>query len=197
MNNQGGLAAFLIGFLVCMLIILAVVIIIQILFLLTLHRTMKEVRERNREVQPGMVWLTLIPLFGMIWIIILVTKIANSLRKEFEDRDWRTDGESFGRTVGLLYAWGGVASVVISIIQNVLQAADMAPVAMIFGLLSLPVSLGILVCWIMYWVQISQYGRRLRERGHRSGSVEADYDDEFRNPRRDEDDFDRRRRDEE
>jgi hypothetical protein len=50
------------------------------------------------------------------------------------------------------------------------------------------------VCWIVYWVQTAGYGRRLRERSHRyrSGSVEEDFDDEFRPPRHhgDDDDFD-------
>src|SRR3954466_1678761 len=143
--NQN-LAGVLIGMIVCFALVFAVVLTIQILFLLTLHRTMKEVHERNREFSPGMVWLTLIPLFGMIWVILMVPKIATSLRREYEDRGWRTADENFGRTVGMIWAWGAVVSVALSIMQNVARAADQAPVAMVIGLLSLPVSLGILVC---------------------------------------------------
>ena len=48
--------------------------------------------------------------------------------------------------------------------------------------------------WIMYWVQMAQYGKRLREgqRGYASGSVEEDYDDQYRRPRYDDEEYKRR-----
>lgn len=192
MNQQA--MGILAGMLVCVAIVLVVVLVIQIFFLLNLHRTLAAVRERNREMSPGMVWLTLIPLFGTVWAIIMVPKIANSLRNEFEARGWRTEGEGFARTTGMLWAWGAVASILLSVLQNVLQFADMAPIAMIVSLASLPVSLGILVCWIMFWVQTYQYRTRLGQRAR--SSIEEDYDDEIDGPRRDEyDDRPRRNRD--
>jgi cytochrome bd-type quinol oxidase subunit 2 len=183
--NANGLGAFLVGMLICIVVVIAVVLIIQVLFLLTLYRTMKEVRERNREMAPGMVWLTLIPIFAIVWVIIMVGKIATSVRNEFEDRGWQIRDESFGRTVGMLWAWGGVVSVGLSVLQNIAQFADLAPVVMILGVLSLPVSMGILVCFIMYWIQMYQYGKQLRlgRHGYAVGSVEADFDDDFQ-PRR-------------
>ena len=78
------------------------------------------------------------------------------------------------------------------------------PVLMVVGLVVMALWLTGFVCWIIYWVQMAGYGRRLREgrRGYRTGSVEEDYDDEFRGPLRDRDDdefdesadFDRPRR---
>jgi hypothetical protein len=176
----------LMGMLVCFIIVIAVALIIQVLFLLTLYRTQQAVHERNRELSPGLVWLTLIPLFGMIWAPIMVPKLSNSLRREFEDRGWRVDGEGFARTTGMLWAWGGIANAVLSIIQNVAQLADMGAIALVLSLLSLPVGLGVLVCWIIYWVQMYQYGKRLREgeRGYQAGSLEEDYDDDYRRSRR-------------
>lgn len=186
---------FWVGFFVCIAIVFAVVLIIQIFFLLTLMRTQKEVAERNRELSPGMVWLTLIPLFGMIWVLIMVPKLSNSLRREFEDRGWRTEGEGFARATGMIWAFGGLVNTFLSVLQNVAQFGGQMEVAMLLSVLSLPIGLTILVCWIMYWVQMAQYGRRLREDGPRyaPGSTEADYDDEYR-PRRDGDDYDRPRR---
>src|SRR6187549_1302415 len=105
MNQQGPPMEFLAGFLVCMFVILAIVILIQVLFLMTLFRTQKAVDERNRELTPGMVFLTLIPLFGTIWVLIMVPKLANSLRREFESRGWHTENEGFGRTAGSIWAW--------------------------------------------------------------------------------------------
>lgn len=192
-------ADILMGMLVCIGIVLVVALVIHVLFLLTLFRTQQSVNERNRELAPGMVWLTLIPLFGMIWAPIMVPKLSNSLRREFEDRGWGTDGEGFARTTGLLWAWGGIVNTLVSIVQNVAQFADLKPVAMGLGLLGLPLGLGVLVCWIIYWVQMYQYGKRLREDQwrHPSGSPEADYDERHQRPRDDEEDFDRPRRDRE
>jgi len=197
MNQQGPPMEFLAGFLVCMIVILAIVILIQVLFLMTLFRTQKAVDERNREISPGMVFLTLIPLVGTFWVLFMVPKLANSLRKEFEDRGWHTDSEGFGRTAGSIWAWGGLVSILISVAQNVAQFGGNMELGMLISLVSLPVSLTILVCWILYWVQMAQYGKRLREgeRGYQPGSLEDDYDD-HRGRRRDESDrFDDDRRD--
>src|SRR5262245_30031578 len=190
--NQQGMAEFLAGMLICIAVILIIVLAIQILFLLNLHWTLAAVKERNRELSPGMVWLSLIPLFGMIWVIIMVPKIANSLRREFEDRGWSTANEGFGRTVGMLWAWGGVANLVLSLAQNAAQFGKQQEVAMLLSLLGCPVGIAILVCWIMFWVQTYQYRKRLTEGGdgYREGSVEDDYDDR-RRPRHHEDEHGR------
>jgi hypothetical protein len=196
--QQQGPWAFLAGMMVCLLIVLAVALIIHVLFLLNLHRTLNAVSERNRELAPGLVWLSLIPLFNIIWNPIMVPKISNSLRREYEDRGWPTDGEGFARTSGLIWAWGGVVNIAFSVAQNVAQAADAGPMAMVFGLIGCPLGLTIFVCWIMFWVQTYQYRNRLdSERSCQPGSLEEDYDDEYRRPRKEQDDFDRPRREDE
>ena len=190
MNQQA--MGFLAGMLVCLAIVFVVVLGIYILFLLNLQRTLDAVRERNRELSPGLVWLTLIPLFNIVWILIMVPKISNSIRNEFESRRWRTEGEGFARTTGMLWAWGGVVNLAISVLQNMAQFADLGPLAMILSLVGLPVSLGIFVCFVMFWVQTYQYKNRLGEGGRTA--LEDDYDDQFGGPRRDDDDDDRPRR---
>lgn len=190
--NQQGMAEFLVGMIVCIVVLIAIALVIHILFLLNLHRTVAAVREENRELSPGMVWLSLIPFVNLIWNVIMVPKISNSLRKEFEDREWSTTNEGFARTTGMVWAWGNVASTVVSIVQNVAQAADVKPMAMVLGLVNCPIGLAVLVCWIMFWVQTYQYRKRLTEGGdgYREGSVEDDYDDR-RRPRLDEDEHGR------
>lgn len=195
MNAQGqplGMEALL-GLLICVGIVLLILLVIQIFFLLTMMKTMKAVDERNRGMQPGMVFLTLIPLFGIVWAIILVNKMSESLEKEFDERRWNTSDEGFGHVAGSIWAWGGVVNVVLSILQNVIQAAGEPMIAMVLGVLGLPLGLAILVCWILYWVQIAQYGRRLREGGR--GGLEEDYDD-YSPPRRDREDYERNDEDE-
>ena len=96
----------LVAIIVCFGIFFVIILGVQILFLLTLMRTMKEVDERDREIQPGMVFLVLIPLFGTVWAILMVPKIARSLKKEFDNRGWNTSSEGFGQTAGSIWAWG-------------------------------------------------------------------------------------------
>jgi len=194
---QGGAGDALAGMFICFLVFLAVLLLLSILFLITLYQTQSQVREPNRELSPGLVWLTLIPLFGTIWAAIMVPKLSNSLRREFEDRGLGTDAEGFGYVPGMIWAWGGIANLVLSVLQNVLRFADLAPIAFLLSLLGLPLGIAVLVCWIIYWVQMYKYGKRLREGqpGYPEGSLEADYDEDFRQPRPEEEDHDRRGRD--
>lgn len=203
--------------LVCILVILAVVLAIYIFFCLTLQRTQQEVRPRNRLIPPGTVWLHLlhlggsIPLVGIvigiaasIWDLVMVIKLAGSLKLEFEDRGWRTDGESFGRTIGVVWVVGQLAALPLGFAFGFFAPQIQTAGARLAILGALAVfGITMLVCWIVYWVQMASYGRRLREgRGRtRRGGVEEDYDDEFyarrRGPDDDrdiDDDFDRPRR---
>ena len=198
MNQNAGLPPdFWATFIVCFGVFVLVAIIIGVLFLLNLHWTLSAVREDNRELSPGKVWLALIPIFSTFYVLYMVPRISNSLEREFQARGRRTSDEGFARTAGMIWAWGGIVSLFLSLVQNGLQFAGEAPLAMLIGLLSLPVSIGILVCFILYWIQTYQYRKRLVR-----SSDEADYDDQYDRPgrgdqtpgRRDpDDDFDRDR----
>ena len=86
------------------LIAIVIGIIISILFLLTLQKCLSRVEPRNRAMEPGMVWLNLIPCVGMIWMFMTVSNIATSLRNEWRSRRWESYGEGFGQGVGMAYA---------------------------------------------------------------------------------------------
>jgi hypothetical protein len=193
------LAGVAIGMLICIGVVLLVAIAITVLFCLSMQRTLNEVRQRNRAMAPGMVWLYLIPLFNVFWAIYMVVKIAESLRNEFRDRGWGTGTESFGKTVGLFWSVGNVSSIFLGCTVGAVDAAVKDPaVSAVLNLVNMGVSLALLVCWIIYWVQIYQYGTRLREgeRGYARGSIEEDYDEDYRRPRHDEEEYDRRDEDE-
>jgi hypothetical protein len=195
MNQQGLPPGFWEMFLCFLIVGTTIGLVVQIFFLLNLYRTQSQVAPANREIQPGTVWWTIllnfIPIVGNIWVIYMVNKLTNSLRREFESRGWGTEGEGFGRTAGMLWAWGGLVYLVISIIQNVLMLSGQAAISSLLSLLVLPIALALLVCFIVFWVQMYQYGKRLREEGrdYASGSLESDYDDEYRRPRDDEGDI--------
>jgi len=153
---------FLTIFIVIMLIAIAIGLTVAIFFYLTLSRCLSRVQPHNRDMEPGQVWLNFIPCFGMVWIFITILRIASSLRKEFEDRGWRSDSESYGQNVGLGYA-----------ICALLGAIPY--IGFIFSLASL-------VCFIMYWVQIANFSRQLMEpyepRRRRFDDEEDDLDDD-------------------
>jgi len=110
-NNNNAARAFLVA-LICVGVFLLGILALYIFFCLTLQRTMSEVRPRNRTMPAGLVWLHLLHLGGAIpflgfvvgiaasvWDLIMVLKIGSSLKQEFEDRGWRTDGGAFKATL--------------------------------------------------------------------------------------------------
>jgi hypothetical protein len=174
-----GVFAGLLGF-VCL--ILAAAIVVLVFYLLTLQKALNRVSRRNRLMEPGLVWLQLIPVFNIVWNFFIVTRIPDSLRNEFRDRD-RDDGSDYGRTIGLTYA----ILVVVAIPFQVLSNLSRSPVV---GLILLPVALANLVLFILFWVKIAGYSARLATRPRYAGGGEDDYDDDDDRPR-----LRRRRRD--
>lgn len=114
-----------------------------IFYLITLQNTLNEVSEKNRRMKPGEVWLMLIPLFGLVWQFIMVDRIADSLRAEFNERNISGYEERPGYSIGLAYC--------------VLYCCSIIPFLGVFA------SLGGLVCWIIYWVKINDFKRVLEQ----------------------------------
>lgn len=154
-GDAGGLIA---GMLAFYAVVLVIAYAIRILFLLSISKCLKQISSRNRRMEPGMVWLALIPLFDIVWFIVIFLKVSDSLKDEFEDRGLRGDGD-FGKMLGIMI---------------IVTAFFCGPVG--------------LVCFIMYWVKIAGYTRQLRESGSagyddeddrpRKRSARDDYDDE-------------------
>ncbi len=119
------------------LIIVVIALLPQIFYLLTLQNTLAKVSLTNRTMEPGQVWLSLIPLFGLVWQFIIVTRMADSLRAEFNERGITVQEEKPGYSLGIAYC--------------VLYCCTIIP---ILGGLA---SLGGLVVWIIYWVKINEY----------------------------------------
>ena len=84
-------------------LIFAVAIGVQIMFLLNLSKTLALCRPRNRTMEPGMVWLNLVPFLNIVWIFITVIRISESLTKEYRSRGLHSDDPDFAKTMGILY----------------------------------------------------------------------------------------------
>ena len=158
---------------------LAAALAVHAAFLFTLMRCLSRVDERNRALSPGLVWLGIIPLFNHLWYLIMIPRVTNSLRNEWEARGWRPPSGDFGHNAGMGYAIG-------SMIISCCSAGSRDNLAM-SGIILL-VQLGLLVVWIVYWVKLAGYSRQLGSQTP-PGEEFADYDDEFRRPRREGDDL--------
>ena len=172
-NAQPGLGGQEMLLLFCFYgVAIAVGLVIQCFFLNTLSKCFKEIAPRNRSMEPGQVWLCLIPLFGTVWIFITVLRLAESLEKEYRSRGLSGDGD-FGKQNGLIY-------LVLSLIGCCIG----------------------LIFWIMYWMKIAAYTKELRERGGgrgrdrgpRDGDPESEDEYRERRTRSSDDDYERRRR---
>ena len=132
-----------------------VMLVVQVLYLLNIYQTLDKVSPRNRDMEPGMVFLSLIPIFGLVWNFFVVIRLTESLRKEYRDRGKRAADEGFGYGAGLTMAIGAC-------------------------LCCFPVYLGGL---ITHWVQVSKYKAQIAGPS-RGGRDEDNYDDEDDRPRR-------------
>jgi hypothetical protein len=142
------------------LLIIAVALGIRIMFLLSMSRCFAQISPRNRQMEPGMVWLALIPLFDIVWTIIMIIRLGDSLTSEYRSRGLRPDGD-FGKTLGIMY---------------IVLSFACGP----FGL----------ICFIMYWVKVAGYTRVLQsdygygDYDDYDDDYDDDDDDDDRRPRR-------------
>ena len=213
MNPNNAFFAGMAAALICVLLIGVIFLVCWFFFCLTLQRMQAEVRPGNRLIPPGSVWLHLLHIGGIIpfagpffnlcayvWDLVMVLKLAGSLEREFRRRGWREPSGGYGKPAGLIWGGAGLALTLLNVaFLFVSPAMGNQNVVIVLGLVGLAVWLVSLVCWIIYWVQMTGFGRRLREgrRAYRIGSIEEDYDDEFRGPFRepDDDEDDDRQRD--
>ncbi len=142
------------------IILLAVFLAIAILFLLTQQNTLKAVQPKNRLMEPGQVWLQLIPLFGQVWQFVVVTRIADSLAKErmsFQDDsivglpDY-TAAEKIGErptySIGIIYC-------ILCVIDLLLTYTHLVPT------IQAGIGLSMMVCWVIYWVKLTAIKREM------------------------------------
>jgi hypothetical protein len=136
-NWGWGLAATIVG-----VIFLAIFLIPWFFFLLNLNNLLDQVDPRRRAMPPGHVWLNFIPVFNLGWFLYTVVRVRDSVRAEYAARGWAPDGD-FGYSVGVIAGVLGILSV------------------FRFPFLGWLVSIGALVCWIVYWLKTADLRRRL------------------------------------
>jgi hypothetical protein len=132
-------------FTVLFTIVIFVAIVVP--FLLTLRNTLRLVKPENQSILPNQVWIVLIPVVGLFWAFIVVTRLAYSLDDEFQSRGMAQDSAS-GRSVG-------IAFLICNLLANILNYIS----AVLGGL----VFLAAIVLFIIYWVKIADYKKLLKQ----------------------------------
>jgi hypothetical protein len=83
-------------------VILAISVAILVLICLGLSGFLKALPPEFRLMEPGMVWLMLIPCFNLIWIFFVYPQIARSYQNYFRAQG-RFDMGDCGESIGLWY----------------------------------------------------------------------------------------------
>ena len=114
---------------------------IGIVYIAFLSGVLRKCSPASRTMEPGMVWLLLVPLLNVVWNFLVVTALARSLGNEFRLRNIPTDNPEPGKSIGIAMCVCGACSIIP--IVNIIAA------------------LPNLILWIMYWVKMAEYARRL------------------------------------
>ena len=152
-------------------VVLIVALAIQIFYLLTLQKALSRVSPENRTMQPGLVWLMLIPCFNLIWQFFIAIRVPDSLKNEFRSRGM-DDGSDYSKTIGIAQC---VVGILASVVGNGFQAASRnegRDAAMMGSCFSGILSLVGLVLFIIFWVKIANYSIQL--------ASDHGYPDQFR-----------------
>jgi len=120
-----------------------------ILCLITQQNILKSIQRENRLMSPGEVWLQLIPLFGYIWQFIVVNRIADSIRREYES--WQNDSILGLSDASAMYLVKRRPTADIGIAASVLLCCGIIPV---LGYLAI---LAGVICRIIYWIRLIKY----------------------------------------
>jgi hypothetical protein len=125
-----------IGFFFCILFLIP-----AIFYLLTLQNALAKCAPVSRTMEPGMVWLMLIPLFHIIWHFFVVMALAKSIGNEYRRRNIPCPDPLPGQSIGMAMCICACCGIIPGI--NFLAG----PAAF--------------VLWIIYWVKIAEFSRLL------------------------------------
>jgi len=117
------------------------VLAIGIVYIAYLSGVLKKCSPQSRTMQPGMVWLLLIPLVNLVWNFMVVNALADSLANEFRLRNMPTTDPTPGKSIGIA--------------MSVCAACEMIPIVNLLAILPH------LILWIMYWVKIAGFSQQL------------------------------------
>lgn len=172
----------------CWAVVSLVMLLLTILYLSSLSRALAACGAARRTLEPGLVWLNLIPLFHLFWKFWTSAQVGASLRHEFDARGMRT-GFTFGRAVGALVPLVALLTRFVFWVGGFLASRTGEE----FGILTLLATalLGVLELILMtiHWAQINGYSNQLSSSRPAAGDAavsaideggERDFDEDYR-----------------
>ncbi len=118
---------------IVVLVILLVFVLPWVLYIRSIQLTLMEIDPQYREMQPGSAWLLLIPLFNIVWLFIVVSRIRGSF-KNLSEAGMLRHPTTAGSDVGLAMA--------------ICYALTLVPY------LNILTGLAMVVLWIIHWVAV-------------------------------------------
>lgn len=161
----------------CWLIVSLVTLILTLLHQTAQARALSACSPRHRTLEPGLVWLNLVPVFHLFWKFWTAAQVGNSVRQEFRARGLRTD-QAFGKVAGAI----GPAVAVVTRgllalgfgIAMLLRDGDVFYLSVILATLLAPVEV---VFLLVHWTQVSTLTRQLNTGRPTAGTSSWEYDE--------------------
>jgi hypothetical protein len=112
-----------------------------VFYILTLTRALNKCSSSSKTIEPGMLWLLLVPFVNIVWHFFVVLGMAKSLNNEFRLRNMQLADPMPGQSIGIAMCICGTCSII--------------------PLLGVVAGLAFLVLWIVYWAKIAEFSRLL------------------------------------
>jgi hypothetical protein len=100
-------------FLILLALFSLIMVSITIIILVYLYVVLKKIPQQFRKMEPGMVFLLLIPCFSTIWLFFVNLRISDSFKAYFDSKNDTSVGDC-GKQLGLWAAILNAAGVVFS-----------------------------------------------------------------------------------
>lgn len=101
-GGQPDIAALVAVYMVAICVALVVGLAIQAVICWLVSTCYSRIPQQFREMEPGMVWLLMIPCFNLVWVFFVYPKLARSFKAYF-DSVGKTDVGDCGAQLGLWY----------------------------------------------------------------------------------------------
>ncbi|MDG2423234.1 MAG: DUF4328 domain-containing protein [Phycisphaerales bacterium] len=152
---------------------LAIVVGVLVVVIWLIYDAAKAADPKHRNMEPGLVWLLIIPIFNVFWNFRALPAVADSLAATL--RDHGKDEGDCGRFFGYIWSLLMIAWWILLIVGiaggNAMafaggNAASVSVAALgLIGILKLIADLAILVCVILYIVKVQTAKSKIRSAG--------------------------------
>lgn len=93
-------------------------------YLVTMYKLLNAISPKNRDMEPGMLFLIFIPLLNIVWPWLIMFRTCSSLQKEYDDRGMSGDGD-YGKTKGLVHLVGSIVCPPVGFVGLILYVLQM------------------------------------------------------------------------